>query len=80
MRVRKRPEGDCARRRQQKRTLFTRTIVGLLEPVRLGAAGRRGPPRKRSAVGPMARATVALRRGRAGSYMFPTVTKYDIYT
>ena len=31
---RKRTEGDCERGRQQKRTLFTRTIVGLTEPVR----------------------------------------------
>jgi len=33
--ARKRSEGDCERRRQKKCTLFTRTIVGLIEPERL---------------------------------------------
>jgi hypothetical protein len=53
---RKRSEGDCERGRQQKCTLFRRTIVGLIEPERLvkvrkaGAIGstrggrRRAPP------------------------------------
>ena len=37
-RGRKRTEAICGRRRQKKRTLFTRTNVGLLEPERLGQA------------------------------------------
>ena len=40
--VRKRPERDCERRRQKKRTLFTRTIDGIIEPVRLVKVRRAG--------------------------------------
>ena len=77
-RARKCTEGDCERRKQQKRTLFTRTIVGLIEPERLvkvrraGAIGSaRGHPQRGSLQweGP---------RDPTGSQMLPVGKKYDV--
>ena len=78
MRARRCTERDCGRRRRQKCTLFTRTIVGLIEPERLvkvrrarGIGSARHCPRRASIQweGPW---------DPPGSWVFPVVKKYDL--
>ena len=72
-------ERDCGRRRRQKCTLFTRTIVGLIEPVRLvevrSADDIASPADAPKAIAPQCES----REGRPGSHVFP-VEKSAIYT
>ena len=63
------PERDCGRRRRQKCTLFTRTIVGLIEPVHLvevrSADDIASPADAPSAIAPQCES----REGRPGSHV-----------
>ena len=77
-RVRKRSERNCGRRRQKKRALFTRTIVGLLEPERLVKVRRAQGIESRNASGPAVCSQWGTASRAPGSREFPVGKKPHI--
>ena len=76
--MRKCAEGDCGRRRDQKCTPFTRTIVGLIEPEHLVQVRRTGGVASMN--GGRVRRTLPWGsvEGGAGSDVFPVEKKRDL--
>ena len=79
MDVRKRPEAVCGRGRRQKRTPFSGTLVGLIEPVPLVKVRRAGDIESHRHGPRETRLQWGGPRDPTGSQVFPVGKKRDLY-
>ena len=79
-RVRRCAEGDCGRRRHQKRTPFTKTNAGSIEAVRLVEVRRHRVAKCHRGVGPAVRCQWENRQSWPGSHVFLVGKKCDLGT
>ena len=77
-RVRRCAEGDCGRRRHQKRTPFTKTNAGSIEAVRLVEVRRHRVAKCHRGVGPAVRCQWENRQSWPGSHVFLVGKKCDL--